>query len=41
MKKTAENDIKATEISKNRMFNQIERCKMDLQKDPYPQINLY
>lgn len=35
MKKLAEDDIKKSKISsKNKMFDQIERCRLDLQKDP-------
>ena len=34
MKKTAEEEKVYTKKNKNKMFDQIERCKMDLQKDP-------
>ena len=35
MKKLAEDDIKKNKTnSKNKMFDQIERCRLDLQKDP-------
>ena len=34
MKNLADNDVKINKITKNKMFNQIERCRIDLQKDP-------
>ena len=34
MKDLAENNVKKENIIKNKMFDQIERCRLDLQKDP-------
>ena len=34
MKKIADNDIQKNTIKKNKMYDQIERCRLDLQKDP-------
>ena len=34
MKKTVENNIKSESKVKNKMFDKIERCRLDLQKDP-------
>ena len=34
MKKLIDNETKSEVIKKNKMFDQIERCRLDLQKDP-------
>lgn len=34
MKNLTENDITTKKLTKNKMFDQIERCRLDLQKDP-------
>ena len=34
MKKLIENDAKQSKKARNKMFDQIERCRLDLQKDP-------
>ncbi len=34
MKKLIENNLEKTTRAKNKMFDQIERCRLDLQKDP-------
>jgi len=34
MKKVIENKNRVKNVNKNKMFNQIERCRLDLQKDP-------
>ena len=34
MKKLAEDNTKKESRKKNKMYDQIERCRLDLQKDP-------
>ncbi len=35
MKKLIESNITTEKLTKNKMYNQIERCRLDLQKDPF------